>query len=319
MMLRLDSLATKTKFALAGSEGFILVAVLWMLLALATLVAVYAAYVTRSAFAVSANSDAIEAEPLLAAGVELAAYRLVGSKASERPDTGQFNTRLAAARLSVVFQAEAARIDLNAASKELLAGLFTALGAAPRDAGDFADRIIAWRTPMARQQGIDLNPENSLYRSAGLGYTPRHSPFVHVDELWLVYGIPPAFVQRMLPLVTVFTGEAQIDALAAAPEVIAALPGVTPQVLQAVLAARNAGGLDQQSLRELIGGSADALAAASGGKTFRLGVRVDFDNGHHSAAEVVILLPDDGSAPYRVLSWQNAFDGAADRPLDFGG
>jgi general secretion pathway protein K len=319
MMLRFDSLATKTKDASAGSEGFILVAVLWMLLALTTLVAVYAAYVTRSAFAVSANSDAIEAEPLLAAGVELAAYRLVGSKASERPDTGQFSARLAAARLSVAFQTEAARIDLNAGSKELLAGLFTALGAAPRDAEDFADRIIAWRTPVAPQQGIDSNPENSLYRSAGLGYTPRHGPFVHVDELWLVYGIPRAFVQRMLPLVTVFSDESKIDALAAAPEVIAALPGMTPQVLQAVLTARNAGGLDQESLRQLIGSPADSFAAASGGKTFRLGVRVDFDNGHHSAAEVVILLPDDGPAPYRVLSWQNAFDGAADRPLDFGG
>jgi general secretion pathway protein K len=317
-MLRVNPLATRTEAPAAGSDGFILVAVLWMLLALAALVTVYAVYVTRSAFAVSANSDAIKAEPLLAAGVELAAYRLAGVKANDRPATGQLSARVAAARLAVAFQTETARIDLNAAPKELLAGLFTALGAAPGDAGVFADRVIAWRTPVG-QQSLDSNPENSLYRSAGLSYTPRHGPFVHVEELWLVYGIPQAFVQRALPLVTVFSGEGQIDALAAAPEVIAALPGVTPEILQAVLLARNAGGLDQASLRQLIGNSADALAAASGGKTFRVGVRVDFANGHHSAAEAVILLPDDGPAPYRVLSWQNAFDGAADRPLDFGG
>jgi general secretion pathway protein K len=317
-MLGFDPVAEQTKEPTAGSEGFILVAVLWMLLALATLVTVYAAYVTRSAFAVSANSDAIMAEPLLSAGVELAAYRLVGVKANERPATGQLSARVAAARLSVAFQTEAARIDLNAAPKELLAGLFTALGAAAADAGVFADRIIAWRTP-AGQQGVDSNPENSLYRSAGLGYTPRHGPFVHVEELWLVYGIPQAFVQRALPLVTVFSGQGQVDALAAAPEVIAALPGMTPEILQAVLTARNAGGLDETSLKQLMGNSAAALAAATGGKVFRVGVRVDFANGHRSAAEVVILLPDDGPAPYRVLSWQNAFDGAADQPRDFGG
>jgi general secretion pathway protein K len=317
-MFCFDPLAAKSKGASAGSEGFILVAVLWMLLALATLVTVYTAYVTRSAFAVSANTDAIKAAPLLTAGVELAAYRLAGSKANERPDTGQFSTRLGTARLAVAFQTEAARIDLNAASKELLAGLFIAVGTAPRDAGTFADRIIAWRTPVG-QQDVDTNPENSLYRSVGLAYMPRHGPFVHVGELWLVYGIPHAFVQRMLPLVTVFSGQGQIDALAAAPEVIAALPGMTPESLQAVLAARNAGGLDQTSLKQLIPNSAGALAEATGGKTFRVGVRVDLGNGHRSAAEAVILLPDDGPAPYRVLSWQNAFDGAADRPLDFGG
>jgi general secretion pathway protein K len=317
-MLRCNPLAPKTKGPAVGSEGFILVAVLWMLLALATLVTVYAVYVTRSAFAMSANSDAIEAEPMLAAGVELAAYRLIGVKANERPSTGQFSARVAAARLSVAFQTEAARIDLNAAPKELLAGLFTALGAAQRDAGVFADRIVAWRTPVG-QQSRDSNPENALYRSAGLSYTPRHGPFVHVEELWLVYGIPQAFVQRALPLVTVFSGQGQIDALAAAPEVIAALPGMTPEILQTVLTARNTGGLDQAALRQLIGNSADALAAATGGKTFRVGVRVDFANGHGSAAEAVILLPGDGPAPYRVLSWQNAFDGAADRPRDFGG
>jgi hypothetical protein len=97
------------------------------------------------------------------------------------------------------------------------------------------------------------------------------------------------------------------------------LPGVSPQVLQTVLAARNAGALDRTSLQQLAGSSSAALTAGTEVRTFRVAVRVDFDNGHHSAAEAVILLPDDGPAPYRVLSWQNAFDGAAERPLDFGG
>src|SRR5690349_23506506 len=118
------NLLAETKGAASRSEGFILVAVLWMLLALAMLVTVYATFVTRSAFAVAANTDAIKAAPLIAAGVELAAYRLGAVPAKDRPALGQFSARVATAGLAVAFATEAARIDLNAAPKELLAGLF---------------------------------------------------------------------------------------------------------------------------------------------------------------------------------------------------
>ena len=131
-----------------------------------------------------------------------------------------------------VFLTEAARIDLNAAPKELLVGLLAGFGASPLDVGGYADRIIAWRTKTAAQNVIDTDPENSLYRSAGLSYTPRHAPFTHVSELWLVQGIPPVLIERMLPFVTVFSGKAQVDVIDAAPQVIAALPGMTPEIVQ---------------------------------------------------------------------------------------
>jgi general secretion pathway protein K len=304
----------------SGSDGFIIVAVLWILAALATLVSVYAIYVTNSAIAVSASSDAVFADPLASAGVELAAYQLLGSKATERPAVGNFSARIGTARLTIAFQTEAARIDLNAAPKPLLSGLFVGFGASPLAADGYADRIIAWRTQASAQgQGLDNDPETSLYRSAGLTYTPRHGPFVHVDELWLVHGIPPVLIERALPFVTVFNGKPTVDVIDAAPQVIAALPGMTPQTLQGILAARAANALDKTSLAGLLGNSGEGGAAADPGKSFRVGVRIEFDNGRRSAAEAVILLPDDGPVPYRVLSWRTAFDGATDQPSDFGG
>jgi general secretion pathway protein K len=311
------STATPAQRAKSGSDGFIIVAVLWILAALATLVSVYAIYVTNSAIAVAAGSDAIIADPLVAAGVELTAYQLLGQTDDKRPAIGQFTARVGAAQLAIAFQSEAARIDLNAAPKELLVGLLIGFGASPLDAGGYADRIIAWRTQTAAQN-IDTDPENSLYRSAGLSYTPRHAPFTHVSELWLVQGIPPVLIERMLPFVTVFSGKAQVDIVDAAPQVIAALPGMTPEIVQAIVAARDAGLLDRKSLPELLGGVGQGAAATDAGRSFRVGVRVAFDNGRRSAAEAVILLPDDGPVPYRVLSWRNAFDGTTDQPLDFG-
>jgi general secretion pathway protein K len=300
----------------SASDGFIIVAVLWILAALATLVSIYAIFVTNTAIAVTISGDAIIADPLVSAGVELAAYQLLGAKSDQRPSVGNFSARIGAARLTVAFQTEAARIDLNAAPKPLLSGLFVGFGAAPLNADSYADRIIAWRTQAAAQT-TDTDPESSFYRSAGLSYTPRHGPFVHVGELWLVHGIPPALIARALPYVTVFNGKPSVDIVDAAPQVIAALPGMTPQTLQGILAARAAGALDRTSLQSLLGSSGNG-AAADPGKSFRVGVRVEFDNGRRSAAEAVILLPDDGPVPYRVLSWRNAFDGATDQPLDFG-
>ena len=309
--------ATRKLQAISGSDGFIIVAVLWILAALATLVSVYAIYVTNSAIAVAASGDSIIADPLVSAGVELAAYQLLGQSGKTRPAVGNFTTRIGSAQLTIAFQPEAARIDLNAAPKELLAGLLVRSGASPLDAGGYADRVIAWRT-QTPTQNIDTDPENAFYRSAGLDYSPRHAPFTHVSELWLVHGIPPVLIERMLPFVTVFSGKAQVDLIDAAPQVIAAVPGMTPEIVQAILAARAAGALDRTSLPDLLRGVGQGATSADAGKSFRVGVRVAFDNGRRSAAEAVIVLPDDGPVPYRVLSWRNAFDGTADQPLDFG-
>src|SRR5580700_2034201 len=165
------SSATPAQREKSGSDGFIIVAVLWILAALATLVSVYAIYVTNSAIAVAASGDAVIADPLVSAGVELAAYQLLGQTDETRPAIGQFSARVGAAQLTIVFQTEAARIDLNAAPKELLVGLLAGFGASPLDVGGYADRIIGWRTK-APVQNIDTDPENALYRSMGLSYTP---------------------------------------------------------------------------------------------------------------------------------------------------
>lgn len=302
----------------SGRDGFIVVAVLWILAALAALVSIYGLYVINSTAALSASSDAIIADPLVSAGVELAAYQLLGTQANTRSTTGEFTTRLGAARLVIAFQTEAARIDLNKASKELLSGLFVSLGVASLDAGGYADRIIAWRTNAAAQSNgiIDTDPENSFYSSAGLSYRPRHAPFVHVSELWLVYGIPRSLIEHILPYVTVYSGQAQVDVRDAAPQVVAALRGISPGALQSTPAARSPSSFGGGVSPDATGQGAAATPPIN--KVFRVGVLVEFNNGRRSAAEAVILLPNEGPVPYRVLSWHNALDGTADQPMDFG-
>jgi general secretion pathway protein K len=286
------------------SRGFIVVAVLWILAALSALVLIYMSFVTNTAVVVAASSDRIQADALATAGVELATYQLTAVRQEARPSSGRFDARLGTARVFVTFRSEAARIDLNAAPKALLAGLMIGLGVAPSSAADYSDRILAWRAPS--EAGED-DPETSSYRTAGIAWAPRHAPFPVAEELWLVRGIPPAVIERMIPFVTAFSNMPSINIADAAPQVVAALPGMTPERLQAVLVQRSDPRTDPRALPGLVGGEAATLAPS---RAYRISVTIEFDNGRRNLTEAVILLLDEGDEPYRVLSWRNAADGS---------
>ena len=111
---------------------FIVVAVLWILGALSVLVSIYAVYVVNTASAFAAYDDHIKAEALVSAALELTAYQQQSASAQSRPTHGSFSFRLGQANVAVEFRSEAARIDLNAAPKQLLVGLFRHARGAPR-------------------------------------------------------------------------------------------------------------------------------------------------------------------------------------------
>jgi general secretion pathway protein K len=285
-------------------EGFIVVAVLWILGALATLASIYAVYVINTATAMSVNEDRVQAEALMTAALELTTYRLTSTDADNRPSRGDFSFRLGRAAVAVEFRSEAGRIDLNSAPKELLAGLFAGLGAKYPDAEYYAQRIVAWRTAQDPDQ---RNEEASAYRTAGLSYGPRQGPFAHVGELALVLGLPPFLVERAQPFVTVLSGRAEVNILAAAPEVVAAVPGMTPERLYALLSQVGRGPQNAQFLQSLVGGQSGITIEA--GKTARVAVRMDLDKGRRVRGEAVILLGSEAGEPFRVLSWRDDFDG----------
>ncbi len=295
------------KLSPKSNDGFILIAVLWILGGLAVLAAIYTLYVVNAATSLEVNNDRIQSDASVSAALELTAYYLGAVKPEERPTSGQFNFRIGGSNIAVGFRSEAARIDLNSAPKELLAGLFRVLGAEADAAGQYADRVIGWRSP-ASSPNPDQDREVTAYRNAGLSYNPRQAPFTNVQELWLVLGLPPALVERALPFVTVFSGMSSINVMDAAPEVVAALPGMTPDRLDGVLKQRTALPSDARPLMQSLG-SGQASATAAGSNATRVTVQVDLAKGRRINAAAVILLLEDAPDPYRVLSWTDDFDG----------
>jgi general secretion pathway protein K len=285
------------KIRRAAPDGFITVAVLWILGALSVLVSTYAVYVINTASAFAAYDDHLKAGALVSAALELTAYQQQTASAQARPTHGSFSFHLGQANVAVEFQSETARIDLNTAPKQLLAGLFLALGALPDQAALYADRVIGWRTPVNNQ-----NQNGSTEWMARLGYHPRGGKFPHVNELALVPDLPISLVERALHFVTVYSGRPQINILDAAPEVIAALPGMTQDRLRAFLVQRQA---SPDNVKTLLPQGAQHFATTEGGKAFRTTVRITFGDGHTVNAEVVMLLFEEGEQPFAVLSWRD--------------
>jgi general secretion pathway protein K len=292
----------------ATADGFIVVAVLWILGLLGALVSIYVAFVINSAAALPMHDERLRAEALVSAAIELAAYRHLSAPAQATPaqpapTSGRFGFRLGNEDVAVEYESEAARIDLNAAPKQLLVGLFLVLGARQQDAEIYGDRIVAWRTRPTGGQ----DTEASAYRAARLGYGPRGGKFPHPGELLLVRDLPVALVERALPFVTVYSGRPQVNILDAAPEVIAALPGINPQRLNEILAKRRVVPVNGTALLPLLG-AAQQYASTEAGRALRIAVRIRFDSGRQTSSEVIILTFDQADTPFAVLSWRDELE-----------
>lgn len=285
-----------------GRDGFIIIAVLWILGALSVLASLYAAYVISTAASARTYDENFRSEALVSAALELTAYHELTTPEKIRPTHGTFSFQLDDAAVSVEYHSELNRIDLNAAPKALLARLFMELGVGTHAANLYADRVIEWRTPLRAKAESDGFAKPLLY------YPVRGAKFPDAAELARVRDLPPELVQRALPFVTVYSGIAKVDVIDAAPQVIAALPGMNRDRLEAVLAARRADVLDEQNLMLLLG-PARAYVTTKPGRTFRVTVHVHFKDGRRTSAQVVILLFAAGKQPFSVLSWRDGVYG----------
>jgi general secretion pathway protein K len=294
---------------LSSERGFVIIAVLWILAALSALATIFSVYLSNSAQALAVTDTGLKTEALVSASLELTTYQLLLAGEKARPAQGSFRIRLDNADVIVSFTSEAARVDLNFASKEMLSNLFEVLGGDRAVAGEVAERIVGWRSP---PKADSANAEEALYATAGLTYGPRQAPFAHVNELSLVLGMPAALLDRVLPFVTIFGGSPNVDVLIAPPEVIAALPGMTPLALNDFLKRRSELPREQQALAAALG-PAGKNATIPQSKSFRVLTTLQFDNGRRAASEAVIALGGDNNQPFRVLSWQDDVE-AGPRP-----
>lgn len=282
----------------SDQPGFIIVAVLWILASLATLALIYSVYAREAALNFVGHDERLQAEALTESGVELAAYQLT-AQPNLQPLQGHFSFQQGSAAVSVSFRCENSLIDLNFAPQQVLSGLFVGVGVQPEDALAFANRIIGWRTPL--RPGTS-DAEAAVYDAAGKPYGPRHGPFQSPNELGLVAGLPTALIDRVQPYLTVYSGRPEVNVLAAPAQVLAALPGLTPERLQLLVNLR--ANAPQDVMRAQLG-MTQSYITLDPSRANRVTVDVRLHSGRHVRTQATIFLMPGDTEPYRILAWRN--------------
>jgi len=221
-------------------RGAALLLVLWLVVLLTGVIAVFALGARTEALQGHALARGAAARYAAEAGIEVAAYHLQNPDGDARwvPDGRPIEFNYAGERVRVVVVDESAKVDLNIATPELLAGLMQALGVDFERSRRIAGAIADWR------DGDDLlnaegGAEDPQYAAAKLPYGAKDRPFETLSELRLVLGMDPALFEKMRPYVTLYSGLARPSPTYAGKPVLQAL-GMDETQIGAVLGQREA-------------------------------------------------------------------------------
>ena len=272
------------------------ISVLWGL-GLLTAVALSLLWNGTMAYSLTHNDlESAEITAALEAGVNRAVAGLLDARPDQRwradgvPQSFEFG----GVYLKVSIEDELGKIDLNQADVALMVSLLQSAGLVLRSAGDLADKIADWRTatPLKHLNGA----KDQDYRMAGITYRPRNGPFQSVAELLLVMDMTPVLFRRIEPALTVYSGHQFVDARVAPREVLRALPGLTPDSVEAQLDART------RQLPPADRSAGDGLSSLRG-RAFT--IRIAFEKSNKTIKqEAAIRLTEDLDQPYWLLSWR---------------
>ncbi len=296
----------------SSDRGMALIAVLWITSLLALMAAGIGASgrtATKAAFNTLENTKArLSAD----AAVQKAIFDLLitgGRQPWPADGALDYGIELGGARMRIQVRDEDGKIDVNAAGLELLEGLLRAVGVNEEQAVSLAARIGDFR-----DDDHDLTPfgaEDADYAAAGHPYGAADRPFRTVAELRHVLGMSDAIYERVRPHLTVYSDAEGVDAFRASKIVLNALPGMTPEALEAVLAAAAATGDDPLLALplDLVEPFEDYLLP-SRELIFEVRSLGESEAGGRFVREAIVAL-DGGQddLPFTFYSWQRGFPG----------
>lgn len=266
----------------AGQCGIALVAVLWMVAALAVLALALAAATRAELHTAQGVRARAEAAAIGDAAIQLAMLELRSTPEAQQKLT-RFSYEFAGHPVDVELVPASGLVDLNQASEGLLTGLFAGPGGEePAAAAELARRVVEWRTPGQTEAGAD-------YAAAGVGYRPRGGQFQYPEDLLQVLGVSYPLYDRVRDLITVRGGSAGVAPQAASLDVLTLLAGGDRD-----LAARIASTRGDDPTTDMTG-LASQFLGGGGGSVYRVDARARL-----------------GERSYRRTRWIDLGEGGAD-------
>ena len=246
----------------SAARGAALLLVLWLLVLLSGLIAVFALTARTEALQGSALRTQVAGRHAAEAGIELAAFRMAAADPAARwvPDGRANEMAFEGWALRIAVLDEAGKFDLNAAEPVQLARLMVVLGVEPARADQLAGAIQDWRDADVLV-AMPAGAEDRDYEAAGLPYGAKDQPFTTLSELQQLLGMDLATYRLLVPHVTVFTAAPAPEPAYASRVVLAAM-GLAPEQVEAIIVAREAWA---PGLPVPVGPDGSALAAAGSG------------------------------------------------------
>lgn len=289
-------------------NGLALVLVLWVLSLLTIMAGSFALSMRREVSIISGITHNAQALAVAQSGIAMAEMMLLNPEQSQRWRTDgsvyqiDYTSSEQAIAVRIQMQSEAGKIDLNFADQIMLQALMSHAPVELELQTKIVNGIQDWRDEddLVRIDGAEKNE----YRDAGLSYRPRNQPFQSIEELQLVLGMDEKVFNWIEPLITIYSGQAQINLQSASKEVLQVIPGLDTILVDEFLAARLDSAKNDLPMpafpsstgRSLVGGQADPIAILA---------EAWMEDGSNAQIRVVIKQSDDERTPFQVLKWQS--------------
>jgi general secretion pathway protein K len=288
-------------------RGVALVIVMWAITLMAVLLGSFAMIAHTENLESRHVFDTVTARYDAESGLERAVFELRNVDPAQRwiADGRPYEFEFDGARVSVEITDESGKIDLNTADPIMLTSLFISVGVDLNRAQALADAIADWRDPddMPREQGAEVNE----YKAAGLSYAPRNAPFQTVSEVQQVFGMDYDLYQKIEPAVTIYSSSATPNAAYAPLEALRALPNMTDDLAQQIIALRQSMIPGQPGAQPLVLPDGTPVVANGGGLTYSVKSRAVLPNGVSTVLDASVRLGGVGTSgrPYTVLRWRD--------------
>jgi len=301
-----DQIRSLSSAAGRRQKGIALVIVLWILLLVT---------ISTGAYTLMARMDQLEAHTVISstrarmaaeAGINLAVLSLRDPDELTRmvPDGRPYEIQVQDVLVEIQVTDERGKVDINAVDETTLLQLFQGHGLEGDDAVYLAAAVMDWADvdEMERANGAEL----PAYSSAGLDVGPGNRPFLMIEEILQVLGMPWDLFKKIEPGLTVFSESGTPDPAYAPLEALLALPDMTEEDALNFI--------EERQSQDATTGVGTALpngqvAMARGrGLTYSILAKATLPNGVWDQVEATIRLGGGSTGlPYKVLRWREGF------------
>lgn len=254
---------------LASQKGIALLIVLWVLTILMVIVLSFSFTARTETYATISFKGGIERKFIAEGGIERGIMELfyrnfyknqsveLEGREIWKTDGTSYKGQIGDGFYLVRISDESGKIDINTASEVILKNLFLNLGIESDEVDTIVDSIMDWRDSddLHRLHGA----ESDYYMSLPNPYIAKDAKFDTLEELLLVKGISQAILygsgekKGVIDFLTVNSKDKRINVNAATKEVLMAIPGMTPEIADAIITLRESKEMHEQDIMGIVG------------------------------------------------------------------